>query len=278
MFSFFRRRKDPAIAETPFTCLRDGLTIRGTMLRPAGDNLPVAIVSHGFMGNQASVRQYALPLAQLGYCVFIFDFCGGSAPGTGKSDGETTAMSVLTEAADLEAVMAYATAQPGVDASRLLLMGCSQGGFVSALAASRNPQKVQGLLLVYPALCIPDDARAGHMMFAHFDPANLPEVIPCGPMKLGRCYPADVLAMDPYQEIVAYPGRVLLVHGTKDTLVRPEYSQRAYEAYRATCPEGMPGEQRVQLRLIEGGAHGFAPRHDKIALGSIRDFARELMQ
>ena len=30
------------------------------------------------------------------------------------------------------------------------------------------------------------------MMFAKFDPDNIPDVIPCGPMKLGRDYAASV--------------------------------------------------------------------------------------
>ena len=36
------------ITEAPFQCVRDGLTIRGTEYRPAGENLPIAIASHGF--------------------------------------------------------------------------------------------------------------------------------------------------------------------------------------------------------------------------------------
>lgn len=35
---------------TPFTCQRDGLTIRGTEYRPAGSSLPAVILSHGFGG------------------------------------------------------------------------------------------------------------------------------------------------------------------------------------------------------------------------------------
>ncbi|MBQ8621678.1 MAG: hypothetical protein IJ422_05130 [Oscillospiraceae bacterium] len=35
--------------ETTFECKRGDLTIRGTEYRPEGENLPVAIVSHGFM-------------------------------------------------------------------------------------------------------------------------------------------------------------------------------------------------------------------------------------
>lgn len=264
-----------AFSETSFSCQREALTIRGTEFRPAGAKLPIAIVSHGFMGTEETVRQYALPLVELGYAVYTFDYCGGN-PGNGKSDGKTTEMSVLTEVRDLEAVMAYAASLPYTDETRVLLAGASQGGFVSALTAAQNPEKVQRLVLIYPALCIPDDARTGKMMFAEFDPANLPEEIPCGPMLLGRCYPADVLAMDPFCEIRPYQGCVVLIHGTEDTLVRPEYSQRAYEAYAASCPQGMTQQQRVQLHLIESGGHGFNEEQDQECISHIREFAKDL--
>lgn len=83
------------ITESTFECKRDGLTIRGTIYRPKGDHLPIAIVCHGFMAWQDSVKHYAAFLAEMGYVAFTFDFCGGSAM-CGKSDGKTTEMSVLT--------------------------------------------------------------------------------------------------------------------------------------------------------------------------------------
>lgn len=61
------------------------------------------------------------------------------------------------------------------------------------------------------ALCIPDDARTGKMMFAKFDPANVPETFYCGPMKLGTCYVSDVLNMDSYEEIKEYARPILIV-------------------------------------------------------------------
>lgn len=277
MFSFFNRtKKNAAITQTAFSCQRDGLTIRGTEFRPAGKNLPAAIVCHGFMGTEETVRQYAMPLAQLGFAVYTFDFCGGN-PGNGKSDGKTTDMSVLTEVKDLEAVMAYVKALPYVDGTRLMLSGASQGGFVSALTAAKHSAEIMGIALIYPALCIPDDARSGQMMFARFDPANLPDTIDCGPMLLGSCYPADVLGMDPFEEIKPYQGRVLLIHGTGDTLVRHEYSQRAYEAYKASCPDGMPQEKRVLLTLIEGAGHGFNHQEDQLCIACIKAFAESLL-
>ena len=249
-------------AETTFECKRGGLTIRGTEYRPEGKDLPVAIVSHGFMAWQDTVRQYARELARMGYCAYCFDFCGGSVLNKGKSDGATTEMSVLTEVRDLEAVIGYVQSLP-YNGGELLLMGCSQGGFVSALVVAKHPGLVNKLVLFYPALCIPDDARAGRMMFARFDPKNIPERINCGPMKLGRCYPADVMDMAPIAEIKPYPGPVLIVHGTKDSIVNLDYARRAQRAY-----------PNAKLHIIEGGAHGFSRKHDAIAMAHLRKFAK----
>lgn len=246
--------------ETVFECKRGSLTIRGTEYRPAGDKLPVAIVCHGFMAFQDTVRHYAKELARLGYCAYCFDFCGGCVI-KGKSDGKTTEMSVLTEVQDLEAVIAYAQGLP-YTGKELLLMGCSQGGFVSALVAAKHPDAVTKLALFYPALCIPDDARAGKMMFARFDPKDIPEKINCGPMKLGRCYPAAVLDMDPFSEISPYGGPVMIVHGTKDKIVHTDYSKRAAELYA-----------NAQLHFIEGGSHGFSRKHDAEAIPYLKKFA-----
>lgn len=259
----FFRKEAPAepFREQPFSCTRGNLTIRGTQYRPEGENLPVAIVCHGFMAFQDTVRHYARELARMGYCAFCFDFCGGSAA-KGQSDGATTDMSVLTEVEDLEAVIAYVQGLP-YTGSGLVLMGCSQGGFVSALTAAKHPQLVSRLVLLYPALCIPDDARAGKMMFARFDPNNLPDRIRCGPMLLGRCYPADVIRMDPFEEIRPYRGKVLILHGTRDKIVSPDYSRRAQRAY-----------PNAKLHLLEGAGHGFSKKQDAIVFARLRQFLK----
>ena len=269
--NFLKARRSPNITESAFSCSREGLTIRGTEYRPAGGNLPAAIVSHGFMANQDTVRHYARHLAEIGYAAYCFDFNGGSVMG-GKSSGKTTDMSVLTEVMDLEAVIDHVLQLPHVDGDKgVVLMGCSQGGFVSALTAAKRKEQVSQLVLFYPALCIPDDARAGKMMFAKFDPQNVPERFNCGPMKLGRCYVTDVLDMDPFAEIIPYPGPVLIVHGTNDNIVRPDYSQRAFEAYSKRC---IPGAT-VCLEMIEGGAHGFSKKHDVLALEKLDSFLED---
>ena len=272
LFDFLKKNKLPeGITETAFECKREGLTIRGTEYRPEGDNLPIAIVCHGFMAWQDTVRHYAILLAEMGYASYCFDFNGGSAMKS-KSDGQTTDMSVLTEVKDLEAVIAYVQSLPYVSSEEIFLMGCSQGGFVSALVAAKNKYPIQKLCLFYPALCIPDDARAGKMMMTKFDPANVPERLNCGPMKLGKQYVTDVINMDPFHEIKSYNGQVCIVHGTEDKIVNIDYAKRAAEAYKSTKPEGIEEEKRIRLHIIKGGAHAFSKKHDVIAMEKIREF------
>ena len=275
MVSLFKKNKsDRNYTETTFECKRDQLTIRGTEYRPEGENLPIAIVSHGFMANQDTVKHYAKLFAESGYVSYCFDFNGGCVV-KGKSDGKTTEMSVLTEVRDLEAVLEYAKSRSYTNSEKIVLAGGSQGGFVSALTAAKHPEEIEKLVLIFPALCIPDDARAGKMMFAKFNPENIPEIVNCGPMKLGRCYVEDVIRMDPYEEIKAYPGEVLLIHGTADDLVHWEYSKKAYETYQGYNPAGLVSEKRAVLRLIEGGGHGFSKKHDAIAMEEMRKFITE---
>ena len=208
----------------------------------------------------------------MGYVAFTFDFCGGSAM-CGKSDGKTTEMSVLTETKDLKAVIEYVRNLSYTDSEKILLMGCSQGGFVSALVAAKNSFPIEKLVLFYPALCIPDDARAGKMMMVKFDPQNVPDTFRCGLMKLGCCYAMDVMQMDAFAEIKNYAGRVCIVHGTKDKIVDVSYAKRAAEAYKSTMPIGMQESKRVQLHFIDGGGHMFSKKHDVIAMKLLKEFA-----
>lgn len=71
-------------------------------------------------------------------------------------------MTVLTEKEDLSTVLDYVKNQPFVDSNHIFLMGCSQGGFVSALLAAERENEIEKLILNYPALCICDDCRKGY--------------------------------------------------------------------------------------------------------------------
>ncbi|WYP27518.1 alpha/beta fold hydrolase [Alkalihalobacillus sp. FSL W8-0930] len=246
-----------------FSCKRDGLTIRGKEFKLEGIDLPAIIISHSFGGNGDDLVNVCAHLASLGYVVYSFDFCGGSVPGEGRSDGQTTDMTILTETDDLLCVINYIKTNSYVDQQQISLLGFSQGGFVSALAAAKRPDEIQSLILFYPALCIPDHARSGTLAGSSYDINQVPEVIDCGKMLLGKVFHDTVVQMDPYKEITSYPGPVLLIHGTADATVPYSYALKARNAY---APE------QCHLQLIKGAGHHFTEEQQAAAMVSVSQF------
>ena len=242
----------------PFECQRRDLTIRGYAYGEPLPGKPAVIISHGFLANQSTTRDYAIALAEDGFLAITFDFNGGGIGS--KSDGKSVDMTLLTEKEDLLAVVDAVRTQ--YSPASICLMGCSQGGFVSALAAKElGAQAIKGLILFYPALCIPDDARKGHMMFYRFDPKKVPDVLGRIPMKLGGNYARVVMDMDPFEEIKGYSGPVLLLHGTEDNIVNISYARKAKDSF-SDC----------EYHEIVGGGHGFSGKYDDEAKMILRAF------
>lgn len=247
------------VKKEKFECVRDGLTIRGHVFGRSSSPKKAVILSHGFLANEESVKGYALMIARLGYVTFTYDFCGGGI--VCSSDGASEDMTVFTEVKDLKSVIAYVKSLRCVIPEEVSILGCSQGGFVSALTAAELKEEISSLIMLYPALCIPDDARKGDMLIYRFDPENIPDIIGNLPMKLGGDYARTVMDFDPFEAIKGYGGRTLLIHGTKDEIVDVSYSRRAVECY-----------EDISYTEIEGGKHGFKGVHEKEARAAITSF------
>ena len=227
-------------SEQEIWCSRDGLAIYGVALVPDEDasTFPTVIISHGFSGSYEDSLVYGRRLARNGIAAYCYDFCGGSTDS--KSDGDTRDMSVVTEEKDLLAVVSQIRDESFVDASRLFLMGESQGGFVSGLVAAQIPDEVRGLVLLYPAIDIVNQA---HALFATKEGITETEL---WGMDLGTCYYADVWDIDPYAELVKYTGDVI-ISGRRtpwSTSPSPESSSRATprrRSSRSTTPTTASG-------------------------------------
>ena len=256
-------------AYSEFRVMRGGFIIAGRKFTAAagqgtGEKKPPVIVSHGFTNTQKNTEDYAAQFAAWGYTAYTFDFVGG-AP-RNQSSGRMSDMSVMTEKEDLFAVLDYVLKENG--AEKAILMGCSQGGLVSALAASEKPDLVDKLILFYPALCIPDDAKNGRMIFFRFDPKNVPEKVKLiGRLEISKSYIEEMQDFDPYSSACLYPGDTLIVHGTRDKIVDINYSKCAYMSF---CKNS--GAANKHLFVIQGGAHGFAPKHDVLAVAAVEQF------
>lgn len=207
--------------------------------KDAGEKMPAVIFSHGFGGNYQVGAQYAQALAQKGYVVYCFDFCGGSPES--RSDGSTLDMSIFTEQADLEEVIRMMQEQPFVDEDNIFLMGTSQGGAVSAITAAANKEKIKGAILLYPAFVLVDRTKE---QFESVE--DIPDTYYLMWMTVGRAYAEKLLDYDIYEAISTYDKDVLLIHGDADSIVPLSYSEKAVEVYDS-----------AQLEILPGAGHGF---------------------
>lgn len=228
--------------------IREGeLAIHGKWYMDGRDEkLPTVIICHEFGTNMRFTGRYAQMLCRQGYAVFCFDFCGSES---GTSQGrKSTEMSVTTEVVDLLVVLDYVESRPFVNTDAVFLMGCSQGGLVASLAAEKRKDEVRKLVLYYPALSIPDDARKGSMLGAVFNGDEIPESFKVlnDKFRVGKRYVADAIKLSEWREMMRYKNPVLIVHGTEDELVDIDYARKAVKIF--------PNATLVE---IEGGKHLF---------------------
>ena len=226
--------------EETITVDYNGQTIWGVAFIPELDRekYPLVICSHGLGGSYTSCMEYAELLASHGLATYCFDFRGG---GGTRSDGNTTEMSLITEAADIQTIISAAEQWDFVDPDKIILLGESQGGAASAIAAARAVDDVNGLILCYPALLVHD---AVHEQFDSLD--EVPDTFYFNWINAGRPYAADVWDYDVYSEIGNYAKPVLLMHGDRDGIVPISYAEHAAEVY----PD-------VDYYVIDDGGHGF---------------------
>lgn len=238
-----------------FCCQRERFTIRGFEYRGKENNRIPVIISHGFLSNQKRMKEYAKRFAMEGYVVFTYDFCGGALGG--KSSGKFYDMSIDSEKDDLKAVIQYVEALSYIDKEKLVLFGESQGGFVSCLVASEQKEAVDTLMLLYPALCIPDDARKGKMLMMEFNPEDIEGTMKSKPFRFSPQYPLSAINIKIFEKIEHIEQPIFIVHGSADNIVDITYAQNAIASSK---------NKDSKLVILEGAGHGFNKKQAKEAL------------
>lgn len=234
-----------------------GKEVFGMLYRPEGvKKAPLVIVSHGFGGSYQFTTGYAEALAPLGYAVYCYDFCGGSP--FSRSEGKTTEMSIFTEADDLKAVIKGLSEKDFIDPERIVLIGESQGGMVSALVAAELKERIRQLILIFPAFCIKDDWVK---MYASAE--DMPEELDFWGIKLGRTYIEGLHQLDVYGTISQYEGPVAIFHGDQDPVVNVSYSVEASKAYK-----------QATLTVLPGEGHGFSPEGQAATIEAIKELLK----
>lgn len=202
---------------------------------------PAVILSHGYNGCHSDFDAECRYFAENGFIACNFDFCGGSA--RSRSTGKSVDMTIFTEKADLLAVFEHVAAMAQVDSGAVFLLGGSQGGLVTALAAEELLKRVRGMILYFPACNIPDDWQRRYA-----GAETLPESFEFWGLTLGKGFIENVLSFASYDHIGAYAGPVLILQGDQDEIVRPEVAQRAAARYGT-----------AEVVIFSGEAHGFTP-------------------
>lgn len=225
---------------TEMPCKSGKNNIYGVLYMPLDppEKMPVVILSHGYNSCCAHVADLASHLAEKGFAVYCYDFCGGST--LSKSEGRTTDMSISSEISDLKSVIAMLSECSFADKDRLFLYGESQGGFVSALTAAEMGEGIAGIVLLYPAFCIPDTwlPKKAEEMTESFDFMG---------MMISRAFREGLPEYDVFEAVSNFTNPVLLLHGDNDTLVDISYSERLKAAF-----------PNCELHIFVGEGHGFS--------------------
>ncbi len=232
---------------------------------PETDSCPVVILMHGIFSSKDynPMPAIARGLAKAGIASIRFDFNGH-----GKSEGKLQEMTVEKEIADAMAVYQYVKTLPYV--SKIGFLGHSQGGVIASMTAGRlaaqGLEEPARMVLLAPGAVIKEACQAGTFFNARFDPANPPEDIKCwGFKKLGYEYLTTTQLLDIYGTASAYKGPVLILHGTKDTIVPMWCSERYKDIY---------GE-KANLSVVDGENHTINRRRGEV-VRQVVDFFKAL--
>jgi uncharacterized protein len=225
-------------------------TLRGILHYPDRTPAPAVLLLHGFTGYHIEDGKLfvhaARHLAQAGFAVLRFDFFG-----SGDSDGEFDQFTILTEVADAVAGIDWLGTQPGIDASRIGVVGLSMGGGVTGLLAGQDPRVKAAVFW---------NAVGNSAVMADI-PDHQDETM--GPLRVGPDFGPAARQADISGTLRKYAGPGLVVHGTNDGVVPASHAELLLAAL------GTRGE----LCEIEGADHTFrSPDWQRAAITRTADW------
>lgn len=224
----------------------EGQKIVATLAMPDGGDgpYPVVLLFHGFKGerdelpivnvDEGMYTRAARALAGQGYASLRVDFRG-----SGESEGLWEDTTFTGQISDAIAALDYLETVDNIDASRIGVIGLSQGGLVASATAGRD-DRVDTVVLwsavaspaaTYPGLLgqelITNGLKTGD--------TAIPFTLPWGEeTSLKQPFFDDIYNVDPVAEITNYDGPLMAVVGLRDTTVSPmPYMGEIYMDYHA---------------------------------------------
>lgn len=207
---------------------------------------PMVIFSHGYNGCMTDFDQTRKLLNENGIASAALTFSGGST--RDESGFPSVSMTLQTEKEDLLSLIEWARNKEFADKENVFLFGGSMGGLVSCMAAFDVQEKLRGLILMFPALCIVDDWNE---RFKNAD--DIPDEMNFWNLTLGKEFFMSMRGMDIYRGLSKITKKTLIFHGDKDPIVPVVYSEKAVKTL-----------QNAELIVFEGEGHGFTSETGKL--------------
>ncbi len=212
-----------------------GQTVVGTLETPDGasEAAPVVLMLHGFTGTRDELpvkdteegvfARTARILAENGYASLRIDFRG-----TGDSGGAWPETTFSGQIADAVVAIDWLKSDKRVDGSNISILGWSQGGLVATHAAASRPDVKSVILwaaVTNPLATFSDLFGKETVANALAGPADAPITVklPWGvETTLNGSFYHELPTTSPAGAIASYPGPLLVIVGSKDTLVKPQ--------------------------------------------------------
>lgn len=219
------RQSVPEIQDITIPSTADGTDQPVLWLPPSGDGVkPLLVILHSWSSNylQHAGIPYALWAQENGWAVIAPEFRGRNDDA--DAIGSELAVQDVVDAID------FATAQDGVDGTRVFAVGYSGGGMMSLLLAGRHPDKVTAVAAwgpVYDLVAFYQQSRtAGRHYYWEIATA-------CGgdPRRDGFAAQEECLRRSPktYLDAAREAGvPVYLGHGLWDSILSPRQSGEAF--------------------------------------------------
>lgn len=244
-------------AETDVWIESRGVQIPATFSMPEiedGKTTPLVVLVHGHGGSRqenGGFTELAALLAEIGIASVRMDF-----PGCGESTEAFIHNNITNMLHDIDASLAYAIAQPGIDSGRVGILGYSMGGRLAMLSASERYAAMALWAPVAKNGAEPMvDYLGGREAYDRTRAVAKAEgfvrfVTPWGAeQELGWQWFEDMESSSPLTAINDYRGAVLILHGLDDRAVTPDNSEAAEKA--------ASGTRETTLIRLEGADHGF---------------------
>ncbi|WP_027468531.1 alpha/beta hydrolase family protein [Deefgea rivuli] len=250
-----------ASVATPITPLAldfGGQQLIGSAHLPAAAEHAVLML-HGFTGNRIEYTYFFVTLARVlaarGIAVFRFDFLG-----CGESDGEFANISVASQVAQTQHLLAHLAANYPQYARHVL--GFSMGGLVALQTALVDSAAMRSMTLLAPAANLAqlvESVASANSAAHHTDRTDCVDFLA---LEINQTFRQELAQLAPFSGLATLNIPTLVVHGQLDQAVPVEIGEQVAACLPQATFEAWPDAD-----------HTFARREYRLQLGErIADF------